>query len=170
MKLRQPVHICLPTCCLLLQLTRLSLGCCSWPWAFPSFSVTPCKATSLAVAALSSVTPASCVGIVRLRDGLRDRYPVEDYLDLFDLAAHQIHQGLQANSAKEHSKMNRIIIGMAPWSSCGAPLLPWAWPSFAECFRDTCPHLWSMHSPPVCHSYPSVKCSHHLHSFCKAEM
>lgn len=51
------------------------------------------------------------VGIVRLRDGLRDRYPVEDYLDLFDLAAHQIHQGLQAASAEQTSKMNRIIIG-----------------------------------------------------------
>ncbi|KAB0382190.1 hypothetical protein FD755_004107 [Muntiacus reevesi] len=55
-------------------------------------------------------------GIVRLRDGLRDRYPVEDYLDLFDLAAHQIHQGLQA-SAKEPSKMNRIIIGEASAST-----------------------------------------------------
>lgn len=50
-------------------------------------------------------------GIVRLRDGLRDRYPVEDYLDLFDLAAHQIHQGLQAGSAKAHSKTSRITIG-----------------------------------------------------------
>ncbi|XP_036078262.1 carbohydrate sulfotransferase 15 isoform X2 [Rousettus aegyptiacus] len=56
-------------------------------------------------------------GIVRLRDGLRDRYPVEDYLDLFDLAAHQIHQALQASSAKEHSKMNRIIIGEASAST-----------------------------------------------------
>lgn len=56
-------------------------------------------------------------GIVRLRDGLRDRYPVEDYLDLFDLAAHQIHHGLQASSAKEHSKMNRIIIGEASAST-----------------------------------------------------
>lgn len=51
------------------------------------------------------------VGIVRLRDGLRDRYPVEDYLDLFDLAAHQIHQGLQAASAEQQSKMNKITIG-----------------------------------------------------------
>ncbi|XP_057362426.1 carbohydrate sulfotransferase 15 isoform X2 [Manis pentadactyla] len=56
-------------------------------------------------------------GIVRLRDGLRDRYPVEDYLDLFDLAAHQIHQGLQASSAREQSKMNRIIIGEASAST-----------------------------------------------------
>ncbi|XP_036121259.1 carbohydrate sulfotransferase 15 [Molossus molossus] len=56
-------------------------------------------------------------GIVRLRDGLRDRYPVEDYLDLFDLAAHQIHQGLQASSAEEHSKINRITIGEASAST-----------------------------------------------------
>lgn len=56
-------------------------------------------------------------GIVRLRDGLRDRYPVEDYLDLFDLAAHQIHQGLQAASAEQTSKMNRIIIGEASAST-----------------------------------------------------
>ncbi|KAM6184608.1 carbohydrate sulfotransferase 15 [Rhynchocyon petersi] len=56
-------------------------------------------------------------GIVRLRDGLRDRYPVEDYLDLFDLAAHQIHQGLQSSSAAEQSKMNDIIIGEASAST-----------------------------------------------------
>lgn len=55
-------------------------------------------------------------GIVRLRDGLRDRYPVEDYLDLFDLAAHQIHQGLQASS-EEQSKMNKLIIGEASAST-----------------------------------------------------
>ncbi|KAG8517454.1 Carbohydrate sulfotransferase 15 [Galemys pyrenaicus] len=56
-------------------------------------------------------------GIVRLRDGLRDRYPVEDYLDLFDLAAHQIHQGLQAGSEEEQGKMNKIMIGEASAST-----------------------------------------------------
>ncbi|KAL6081403.1 hypothetical protein STEG23_012008 [Scotinomys teguina] len=56
-------------------------------------------------------------GIVRLRDGLRDRYPVEDYLDLFDLAAHQIHRGLQAASVEQQSKMNKIIIGEASAST-----------------------------------------------------
>lgn len=56
-------------------------------------------------------------GIVRLRDGLRDRYPVEDYLDLFDLAAHQIHQGLQASAAQERNKMNDIIVGEASAST-----------------------------------------------------
>lgn len=43
---------------------------------------------------------------------------MEDYLDLFDLAAHQIHQGLQASSAKEHGKMNRILIGTVPCCAC----------------------------------------------------
>ncbi|KAK1333368.1 LOW QUALITY PROTEIN: hypothetical protein QTO34_005751 [Cnephaeus nilssonii] len=53
-------------------------------------------------------------GIVRLRDGLRDRYPVEDYLDLFDLAAHQIHQGLQAG---EPGRRSRIVTGEASAST-----------------------------------------------------
>lgn len=43
---------------------------------------------------------------------------MEDYLDLFDLAAHQIHQGLQAASAEDQSKMNKIIIGR--YSFCAA--------------------------------------------------
>ncbi|XP_007519742.1 carbohydrate sulfotransferase 15 [Erinaceus europaeus] len=53
-------------------------------------------------------------GIVRLRDGLRDRYPVEDYLDLFDLAAHQVHQGLQAGP---RSRMAQTVIGEASAST-----------------------------------------------------
>ncbi|XP_036295248.1 carbohydrate sulfotransferase 15 [Pipistrellus kuhlii] len=53
-------------------------------------------------------------GIVRLRDGLRDRYPVEDYLDLFDLAAHQVHRGLQAGAA---GRSSRIVIGEASAST-----------------------------------------------------
>lgn len=56
-------------------------------------------------------------GIVRLRDGLRDRYPVEDYLDLFDLAAHQIHRGLQAGAAGDPGRRSRIVIGEASAST-----------------------------------------------------
>ncbi|NXO02327.1 CHSTF sulfotransferase, partial [Rhinopomastus cyanomelas] len=52
-------------------------------------------------------------GIIRLRDGFHDRYPVEDYLDLFDLAAHQIQGVLQSEAAEEHGQMNNIIIGRA---------------------------------------------------------
>lgn len=36
---------------------------------------------------------------------------MEDYLDLFDLAAHQIQGVLQSEAAKEHGKMNNIVIG-----------------------------------------------------------
>lgn len=37
---------------------------------------------------------------------------MEDYLDLFDLAAHQIQSVLQGDAAKGYSnKMNNIIIG-----------------------------------------------------------
>nr|XP_056706161.1 carbohydrate sulfotransferase 15 [Euleptes europaea] len=57
-------------------------------------------------------------GIIRLRDGFHDRYPVEDYLDLFDLAAHQIQSVLQGDAAKDYSnKMNNIIIGEASAST-----------------------------------------------------
>ncbi|KAM6067076.1 carbohydrate sulfotransferase 15 isoform 1-T3 [Chlamydotis macqueenii] len=56
-------------------------------------------------------------GIIRLRDGFHDRYPVEDYLDLFDLAAHQIQGVLQSEAAKEHGKMNDIVIGEASAST-----------------------------------------------------
>ncbi|PKU33896.1 carbohydrate sulfotransferase 15 [Limosa lapponica baueri] len=56
-------------------------------------------------------------GIIRLRDGFHDRYPVEDYLDLFDLAAHQIQGVLQSEAAKERSKTNSIIIGEASAST-----------------------------------------------------
>lgn len=52
-------------------------------------------------------------GIIRLRDGFHDRYPVEDYLDLFDLAAHQIQSVLQSDAVKERGKRNNIIIGRA---------------------------------------------------------
>lgn len=56
-------------------------------------------------------------GIIRLRDGFHDRYPVEDYLDLFDLAAYQIQGVLQSDVTKGHSKMNHIIIGEASAST-----------------------------------------------------
>lgn len=42
---------------------------------------------------------------------------MEDYLDLFDLAAHQIQGVLQSEAAKERSEMNNIIIGRADTAS-----------------------------------------------------
>lgn len=56
-------------------------------------------------------------GIIRLRDGFHDRYPVEDYLDLFDLAAHQIQSVLQGDTTKGSNKMSTIIIGEASAST-----------------------------------------------------
>lgn len=38
---------------------------------------------------------------------------MEDYLDLFDLAAHQIQSVLQSDAGKERGKRNNIIIGRA---------------------------------------------------------
>ncbi|XP_036393085.1 carbohydrate sulfotransferase 15-like [Megalops cyprinoides] len=55
-------------------------------------------------------------GIIRLSEGFHDRYPVEDYLDLFDPAAYQIHEHLQRNSSGGSGKHN-IIIGEASAST-----------------------------------------------------
>lgn len=92
------------------------------------------------MATLSSVTYLLVlVGIVRLRDGLRDRYPVEDYLDLFDLAAHQIHQGLQATSAEQSSKMNKIIIGRYGfWGASGELAEADSLGSWSMCWAQLC--------------------------------
>lgn len=49
-------------------------------------------------------------GIIRLSEGFHDRYPVEDYLDLFDQAAYQIQGNLTANASGNPSQPN-IIIG-----------------------------------------------------------
>lgn len=49
-------------------------------------------------------------GIIRLSEGFHDRYPVEDYLDLFDQAAYQIQGNLTANASGSPSQPN-IIIG-----------------------------------------------------------
>ncbi|ETE61744.1 Carbohydrate sulfotransferase 15, partial [Ophiophagus hannah] len=56
-------------------------------------------------------------GIIRLRDGFHDRYPVNDYLDLFDLAAHQIQNVLQRDSENSYEKRSNIIIGEASAST-----------------------------------------------------
>lgn len=49
-------------------------------------------------------------GIIRLSEGFHDRYPVEDYLDLFDQAAYQIQGNLTANASGTPSQPD-IIIG-----------------------------------------------------------
>ncbi|XP_036427748.1 carbohydrate sulfotransferase 15-like [Colossoma macropomum] len=55
-------------------------------------------------------------GIIRPSDGLHARYPVEDYLDLFDLPAHQIQDRLLANNSGSSNQAN-IIIGEASAST-----------------------------------------------------
>lgn len=55
-------------------------------------------------------------GIIRLRDGFSTRYPIKDYLDLFDLAAHQVHGPPHIKTGTDHS-MDNIIIGEASAST-----------------------------------------------------
>lgn len=55
-------------------------------------------------------------GIIRLNEGFHDRYPVEDFLDLFDHAAYQI-QGNPAAKANGSPRQANIIIGEASAST-----------------------------------------------------
>ncbi|XP_030630736.1 carbohydrate sulfotransferase 15 [Chanos chanos] len=55
-------------------------------------------------------------GIIRPSEGFRHRYPVEDYLDLFDLAAYQIQDHLMANGS-ENPHQHSIITGEASAST-----------------------------------------------------
>ncbi|KAK6328073.1 hypothetical protein J4Q44_G00000510 [Coregonus suidteri] len=56
-------------------------------------------------------------GIIRLSEGFHDRYPVEDYLDLFDLAAYQIQDDLMGNAPSGAPEQHNIIIGEASAST-----------------------------------------------------
>ncbi len=42
------------------------------------------------------------VGYIHFKDGFKDFFPVEDYLDLFDLAAHNIQREISRNSSGGH--------------------------------------------------------------------
>ncbi|CAL8255072.1 unnamed protein product [Lota lota] len=55
-------------------------------------------------------------GYIRFKDGLKARFPLEDYLDLFDMAAHRIQEHMVANSSKEHSEV-KFITGEASAST-----------------------------------------------------
>lgn len=52
----------------------------------------------------------SLAGIIHLKDGLLERFPVEDYLDLFELAAYHIQEGILGNTSGDHSQRH-IITG-----------------------------------------------------------
>ncbi|XP_067858419.1 carbohydrate sulfotransferase 15 [Heptranchias perlo] len=55
-------------------------------------------------------------GIIQPWNGFHDRYLVEDYLDLFDLAAHQIQSQI-ANSSAEQQINSNMVIGEASAST-----------------------------------------------------
>lgn len=48
-------------------------------------------------------------GYIRFKDGFQEKFSVEDYLDLFDLAAHKIQEALSGNSG-DHRAL-QIITG-----------------------------------------------------------
>ncbi|XP_078079505.1 carbohydrate sulfotransferase 15-like [Mustelus asterias] len=48
-------------------------------------------------------------GIIQPWNGFHDRYLIEDYLDLFDLAAHQIQSQIANSSAEQLIKSNMVI-------------------------------------------------------------
>ncbi|XP_048407327.1 carbohydrate sulfotransferase 15 [Stegostoma tigrinum] len=48
-------------------------------------------------------------GIIQPWNGFHDRYLIEDYLDLFDLAAHQIQSQIANASAEQEIKSNTVI-------------------------------------------------------------
>ncbi|KAI5606708.1 carbohydrate sulfotransferase 15, partial [Silurus asotus] len=56
-------------------------------------------------------------GIIRPSDGLHARYPVDDYLDLFDLPAHHIQYQMLANRTAGGVHRSDIIIGEASAST-----------------------------------------------------
>lgn len=47
-------------------------------------------------------------GYIRFKDGFQESFPVEDYLDLFDLAAHNIQAGISGNSSGGRSALQLI--------------------------------------------------------------
>ncbi|KAM6922820.1 carbohydrate sulfotransferase 15-like isoform 1-T4 [Lycodopsis pacificus] len=53
-------------------------------------------------------------GYIRFKDGFQETFPVEDYLDLFDLAAHNIQEGISGNSSGDH---RALITGEASAST-----------------------------------------------------
>lgn len=47
-------------------------------------------------------------GYIRFKDGFQESFPVEDYLDLFDLAAHNIQKEISGNSSGDHRALQLI--------------------------------------------------------------
>ncbi|XP_070772220.1 carbohydrate sulfotransferase 15-like [Enoplosus armatus] len=55
-------------------------------------------------------------GYIRFKDGFQESFPVEDYLDLFDLAAHNIQEEISGNSSGDHRAL-QLITGEASAST-----------------------------------------------------
>lgn len=55
-------------------------------------------------------------GYIRFKDGFQESFPVEDYLDLFDLAAHNIQEGITGNSSGHHRAL-QLVTGEASAST-----------------------------------------------------
>ncbi|XP_024152248.1 carbohydrate sulfotransferase 15 [Oryzias melastigma] len=55
-------------------------------------------------------------GYIRFKDGLQERFPLQDYLDLFDLASHNIQEGIRGNSSVKQQAIH-IITGEASAST-----------------------------------------------------
>ncbi|XP_070697114.1 carbohydrate sulfotransferase 15-like [Pempheris klunzingeri] len=55
-------------------------------------------------------------GYIRFKDGFQESFPVENYLDLFDLAAHTIQDETSGNSSGNHRAL-RLITGEASAST-----------------------------------------------------
>ncbi|XP_013857222.1 carbohydrate sulfotransferase 15 [Austrofundulus limnaeus] len=55
-------------------------------------------------------------GYIRFKQGFQERFPIEDYLDLFDLAAQNIQEGISGNSSGDQRAL-RIITGEASAST-----------------------------------------------------
>ncbi|KAG7228602.1 hypothetical protein INR49_013288, partial [Caranx melampygus] len=55
-------------------------------------------------------------GYIRFKDGFKETFPVEDYLDLFDLAAKNIQAGISGNSSGDYSAL-QLITGEASAST-----------------------------------------------------
>ncbi|XP_049592810.1 carbohydrate sulfotransferase 15 isoform X1 [Syngnathus scovelli] len=56
-------------------------------------------------------------GYIRFKDGFQESFPVEDYLDLFDLAAYNIQGSSAGNSARDRHRLAQLITGEASAST-----------------------------------------------------
>ncbi|CAL8299201.1 unnamed protein product [Merluccius merluccius] len=66
-------------------------------------------------------------GYIRFKDGLKERFPVEDYLDLFDMAAHRIQEHILANSSEHTQPFHHVTLGLTGEASASTMWDNQAW-------------------------------------------